>query len=203
MKRDFYSIRNGLRSKSERFTNSTLVEIPYEQLYLCGIAPSETTACSLKLIREEKQRRRDEYLPYLFESRSFNTPLFQETLLDLRNHAAPKWGDLCALQHLWLKLTCLHNHTENFSNRINEAIQILGRCKIEGLDEDTTLRIMKRLKLIQFIYPIRLSEVEVREKLYHILNEVLKNMSTKEFKQIEDEIVVDFSCMSDCFRVLL
>jgi hypothetical protein len=203
MQTDFYSLREDLMEKTERFGLETLAQVPYHQLYLCSIATADQVSCSLKLVREEKQRRREEHLPFLFQNRLINPEFVTDTLVDLRNHNAPRWSDLSHTQRLWLKLNCIHNHTENFVNRIGEAIALLGKCRTEGLDDDTVIRIMKRLKSMQFMYPIKYSELEVRDRLQTLVGEVAANLSTKEFSQVQPEIIRDFSCMSDCYRVLV
>lgn len=210
--RDFADLRRELIERGERFDETNLCAVPYSQLHLCCIGNAAEAACHPRLVQQEKVSRRERFLNMEYdEFKDAATYLKIEQMYDdvmfaISNRIAPKYDTLSECQQLWVKLTCLYNHTDNPSERIQEAITLFLQCAANttgGLPIDICKTYAGKLKGISSVYPGRISDSIFREKVGEMASTVLQFMPVEDRQVIEKEQLQDFSCTSDCFKVLV
>lgn len=210
-RRDFNPLRDELIAAGKKFDESNLPTIPYEDLILCCTGSAGEAACLPKLVRAEKVRRRERFL-------GMEETVFEESLKFLRvermeedvqfalaQRAAPKWDDLATRQRLWFKLSCIYSHLDAPQQRLGEAILLLRVCGNEvdsGLPKEICEHYSNKLKALHASYPATVKAFQFREKVWDIAETILEFLPDNERSICEKEMLQDFSCTSDCFRVI-
>jgi hypothetical protein len=209
--RDFAELRRELIERGDKFNATNLCAIPYSQLHLCCIGNAASAACHPRLVQHEKANRRERFLNMEYEEfkeaeRYLKIEqMYDDVMYAISKRIAPKYDSLSECQKLWVKLTCLYNHTDNPSARMQEAIALFLQCAEvpDGLPVDICKTYAGKLKGISSVYPGRISDETFREKVGEMAETVLQFLPVEERKVIEKEQLQDFSCTSDCFKVLV
>lgn len=210
--RDFAELRLELIERGERFDETNLCAVPYSQLHLCCIGNAGEASCHPRLVQQEKASRRDRFLSMEYdEFKDAETYLKIEQMYDdvmyaITNCVTPKYDSLSECQKLWVRLTCLYNHTDNPGQRIQWVLSLFLKCAASdtvGLPVDICKTYAGKLKGISSVYPGRISDDTFREKIGEMAETVLQFMPVDERQLIEKEQLRDFSCTSDCFKVLV
>ena len=118
---------------------------------------------------------------------------------------APKWKDLNDAQKVVAKLTCLYNHVDNPADRMLESLNLLTRCSADPenpFPADVCTMYASKIRGMSLVFPERISDVLFRKKVAEIFESLLDFMPNQQKQVIEKEQLQDFSCTSDCFRVI-
>ena len=210
-RQDFQHLRDDLISRGKKFDESNLPSIPYKDLILCCTGPAGEAACLPRLIRAEKEHRRERFLGMepteLAECLNFLRveEMEEDVQTALASRAAPKWDDLSTRQKLWFKLSCIYSHVDSPQQRLGEAILLLRVCANEvdsGLPKEVCEHYGNRLKQYHADYPGILKDNQFREKVWDIAESVLEFLPDEELGICKKEALQDYSCTSDCFRVI-
>lgn len=211
-RRDFADLRRELVEQGKKFTETTLAAVPYAQLHLCCIGNAGPTACLPGLVQKEKINRRERFLSMDPEEfRAAETYLkieqmYYDIMHAINRRNAIRWDTLSDRQRLWTKLTCLYNHIDNPVPRIDEAVDMFAQCAadpIGGLPVDVCRVYAAKLKGMASVYPGKVTNEVFREKVGEIAETLLEFMVPEERQMLEKEQLQDFTCTSDCFRVLV
>jgi hypothetical protein len=208
--RDFHLVREALIAQNKKFDAITLPQIPYNQLILCCTGVAGSTACPPQLIRKEKQHRRERFLD--LEEQEFQEcinflqieRMYEDVQFALAQRAAPAWNSLASRQKVWFKLNCLFNHIDAPQRRIGETILLLRTCAEEpnsGLPREVCEHYIDKLQTL-FSSCMEISQVEFRQKIWDIAEIILDFLPDSERSICTREELQDYSCTSDCFRVL-
>lgn len=202
---NYATIRDKLIFENQKFDTSLLKDIPYENLVLCALAPSQESGCSLKLVRDEKLLRRTRFvsmLPYDLErcnSLLNCSHMYEDVHYQIELQQGLRWSQLTSKTRAWAKLLCIYNHTDDLLPRIDESISLLR--KVVDFPEEEIQNFTQKLKTLGYLYPKRISEIEFREKIFEIIYQISRAFTEEESKQVKSMMIQDFSCTSDCFRV--
>lgn len=208
-RRDFWEVRDELIASGQKFSEATLSHIPYSQLHLCCIGNAGAAACSQKLVQQEKQRRRERYLsmePDEFEAATNYLKIeqmYDDVKYAIAYRHAPKWDSLNDRQKAVAKLRCICNHIDEPQQRLGEAILLLRKCSTTCLPSEVAITYMNKLKGLLTVYPGKLSDETFRAKMVDITSSINDFLPDEERVVLEREELQDFSCTSDCYRVLL
>jgi hypothetical protein len=209
-RQDFQRLRDDLVAQGRKFDETHLPSIPYQELILCCTGPAGEAACLPRLVRAEKVRRRERFLG--MEQAEFDECLnflrVEEMEADinfaLAQRAAPNWDDLSARQKLWFKLSCIYNHVDAPHQRLGEAILLLRKCMDEvdsGLPREVCEHYMNKLRQYHADFPAVMKENQFREKVWDIAETILEFLPDEEVGICKKELLQNYSCTSDCFRV--
>jgi hypothetical protein len=206
---DFYQVKNNLLLNSCKFDANTLSTLSYNQLVLAAINPAGDTICDLKLIQDEKRQRRERFLSmseenllmmknYLIIERMWDDIHFE------RNYnILPNWNNLTERQKIWLRLNCIVNHIDNPNTRLFEVIVRLNDCISNGtLPYEISNAFMVKIKGLIRLYPKLIDDNTFRDRVTIIAALFFQYLSQDEAKQIENEEIKNYSCVSDCYRIL-
>ena len=207
---DYYAVRDSLIQQGRQFDASTLHQVPYDCLYLCCIGNSGPAACSLELVQQEKRSRRERFMHLEadeFEEATLYLKLermYDDVVYALACRDTVHWADLTPRQQLWAKFTCLLNHVDNPTPRLEEALCLLR--SIAGEAEDGLLAehrdfLVSKLGGMMTVFPGKLDDRVFRDKLEEMADGLYESLSSEEQKELEKEQIQDFTCTSDCFRV--
>jgi len=206
---DYYTIRDSLIQQGGQFDASTLRLVPYSQLPLCCIGNSGTAACSLELVQQEKKNRRERFMH--LEANEFEAAtlyLKLEQMYDDVVHALAcrdtvHWKDLNLRQQIWARFTCLENHVDNPTPRLDSLIRLLrfSLGKDDGLPEKYCNHLISKVGGMMTVFPGKLSDRAFRIKLEELADGLYEVLSEEERKMLENEQIQDYTCTSDCFRV--
>jgi hypothetical protein len=210
--RTFADLRRELIEQGKKFDENTLRAVLYSQLNLCCIGNAGVAACSLQLVQQEKVNRRERFL--YMESDEFKEAehflkieqMYDDVMFVLTSRAVPQWADLNDCQKLWTKLTCLYNHVDNPSQRLQEALALFAQCAnnpASGLPSDVCSIYASKLRGIASVYPGRLSDDTFRDKVGEMAETLLEFMPDEDRKLLEKEQLQGYSCTSDCFRIIV
>lgn len=209
--REFDYILRRLLEKGEIFDKETLKLVPYYQLHLCCIGNAGEAVCSSSLVHIEKQTRRDRFLnmePEEFKAATNFLKLqqmYDDVMYAISYRTAPKWENLTDCQKLWAKLTCLYNHVENPFSRLEEIQSLFSRCEGSSHSE-LPVEVCKvyahRLGALNSVYPGGISDGAFRDKIGEIAATIQEFLPDNDVVILEKERLQDFSCTSDCFRVM-
>ncbi len=209
-RQDFQHLRDDLIVHGKKFDETTLPSIPYQELILCCTGPAGEAACLTRLVRLEKKRRRERFLGMELEefSECLNflrvEQMEEDIQFALAQRAAPKWDDLSTRQKLWFKLSCIYSHLDSPQQRLGEAILLLRICADEvdsGLPKEVCEHFMNKLKQYHAEYPGVLKDFQFREKVWDVAETILEFLPDEELGICKKEMLQDYSCTSDCFRV--
>lgn len=205
---DFYQTRDRLLHEKKKFDRETLHHIPYEQLVLCAIGEAGTAACSLRLVQEEKLARRERFLsmsPSEIQACERFLRLEQmhdDVELNVKKLSAPSWDDLTNCQKAWAKLLCIFNHIDQPHQRLGEGILIIRKAVRSGeIPAETGEGMIERLRSLLSSYPSDINAEQLRDKVFDILDGLMAFFEGNEAAIASGELIKDFSCTSDCFRV--
>ena len=208
---DFFTVRDQLLKQGERFTEQTLALVNYSQLPYCALGVAEAAVCSLRLVREEKQRRRARFLeldPEEFQQCTGYLKLhgmYDDVVRQTTLQKAPRWHDLSYRVRAWAKLTCLSNHADFPLARLYEVIDLLQKATKEKnpLPEVVANNYIQRIKVLMVKFrPTERLDPHFREQLGHFTEDLTLSFSESDRQIIEKELIQDFSCTSDCFRMI-
>lgn len=210
--RDFSELKRELLEQGRSFDEATLRSVPYHQLHLCCIGNADVAACSMQLVRQEKASRRERFLS--MEPEEFKEVanllkierMYDDVLYAITCRTVPRWASLNDCQKLWAKLTCLYNHVDNPSDRLREVLNLFARCAAKpesGLPIDVCTVYASKLRGMASVYPGKVSDTTFRHKVGEIAETLLEFMSDEDKKVLEKEQLQDFSCASDCFKILV
>jgi hypothetical protein len=210
-KLDFYELRDKLVQSGKRFDSTNLHLVPYKQLHLCCIGNAESAGCSRNLIANEKSRRRERFLS--MEPDEFTTctnflkieQMYEDVIYAINHRSAPTWNDLNDRQKVWMKLVCIINHLDSPTYRLGEALLYLRRCSVnttESLPADVAMSFSGKIKGIITMYP-KVEDEAIRAKLTDVAESLIAFLPDEERLVIEKEMLQDYSCTSDCFRLLV
>lgn len=210
-RKDFQHLRDDLVAQGRRFDESTLPGIPYQELILCCTGPAGEAACLPRLVRTEKESRRARFLnmqPDEFaECLNFLRveQMDEDVNFALMQRAAPVWEELSTRQRLWFKLSCIYSHLDSPQQRLGEAILLLRKCAEEvdsGLPKEVCEHYSNRLKQFHAEFPGTMKDNQFREKVWDIAETILEFLPDEELGICKKEMLQDYSCTSDCFRVI-
>ena len=210
--RDFADLRRELIEQGRKFDENTLRAVPYSQLNLCCIGNAGSAACSLELVQQEKASRRERFLS--MESDEFKEAeyflkierMYDDVMFALTNRTASQWNGLTDCQKLWTKLTCLYNHVDNPTQRMQEALALFAKCANDptsGLPSDVCSIYASKLRGMTSVYPGRVSDDAFREKIGEMAETLLEFMPVSSRQVLEKEQLQGYSCTSDCFRIIV
>lgn len=209
--RGFSELRQELTEKGKKFDETTLKQVPYSELHLCCIGNAGDAACLPQLVQQEKRNRRERFLsmePEEFKEAETFLKIEQmhaDVVYAIAIRTAPKWADLSLSQKLWAKLTCLYNHIDNPGDRMTDVLNLFAQCAADpnsGLPVDVCTAYASKLRGMASVYPGRVSDDTFRAKTGEIAETLLEFMLTEERQTLEKEQIQDFSCTSDCFRIM-
>jgi hypothetical protein len=209
--RDFAELRRELIEQGKKFDERTLKAVPYFQLHLCCIGNAGAAACLPRMVQAEKANRRERFLslqPEEFEEASTYLKIeqmYDDVVYALAYRTAPKWSSLSLRQKLWAKLTCLYNHVNDPTPRLSEAIALFDHCAQNpesGLPSDVCMIYGSKLRGMASVFPGKISDDLFRSKLVEIATNLLEFLPQEEQQVVSKEQLQDFSCTSDCFRVM-
>ncbi len=208
-RRNFYDLREDLIDKNEKFDERTLRLLPYDQLHLCCMGNAGDAACTSRLVQQEKTFSRERFLS--LEEEEFkkcenflrSEGMYDDVIFAIAARNAPQWDDLNDRQRAWAKLNCLHNHIENSHPRIEDVILLLRKCAITSLPDDVCKHYIGKLKGLLTVYPGGITDDYFRTQIDDIRDNIRDFLPDEEQKVCNREQIRDFSCTSDCFRVLV
>jgi hypothetical protein len=206
---DFQTIRDQLISKNEKFSPSSLPRVPYEQLHLCCIGEAKSARCDREVVVKERKARRARFLNMETDEQEASKTYLKINQMDedvryeQETQAAPRWGDLNLRQKVWAKLNCINNHIDDPHARIGEAIVLLRECSARRiLPPDVAMSYMPRLRALITVYPGRITDQVFRTKINEIADAVFAFFDNDESALLQREEIRDYSCTSDCYRVM-
>ena len=132
--------------------------------------------------------------------------MYDDVMFAISNRMAVPYSTLSDCQKLWVRLTCLYNHVDNPSARIQDAIALFRQCAANPngkLPTDVCSVYAGKLTGISTVYPGRIGDETFREKVGEMAETVLQFLSDGERQVVEKEQLQDFSCTSDCFKILV
>jgi hypothetical protein len=199
---NFYEVRDSLLEQGKKFDEKSLALVQYDQLVNCALGIADSTVCSLQKVREEKRRRRARFLS--LDAKSLENCLdylhIHQMEEDIRYHLAmrdaPRWEDLSYRVRSWAKLTCLINHVDFPLPRLTEVQELIG---LTTLPETVSNNYIQRIKIMASS-PENL--VAFRFQLNKLADDLTLSFAESDSKMIEKHLISDFSCTSDCFRVI-
>lgn len=210
---DFFEIRDSLIQQGEKFTKSSLALVKYDQLNYCALGVAGVTACSLKEVREEKRRRRARFLT--LDESSFQQceeylklhDMYEDVKREQAFLTAPTWNELSYRVRAWAKLTCLANHTDFPLARMNEIVDLLQKSTKEEfesnpLPEMVANNYIQRIRTLMSKFPKDKLDPRFREQLSTITEDLTLSFSESDHRVCERDLISDYSCTSDCFRVV-
>jgi hypothetical protein len=210
--RDFAELRRELIEQGLTFDEISIRAIPYSQLHLCCIGNAGAAACTPELVQSEKATRRERFLN--METDDFKEAetflkieqMYDDVLFAISNRMTLPYSTLTDCQKLWVRLTCLYNHVDNPIQRMQDVIALFQQCAANPhgkLPTDVCSVYAGKFKGLATVYPGRISDKIFREKVGEMAETVLQFMSDGERQFVEKEQLQDFSCTSDCFRILI
>jgi hypothetical protein len=209
---DFAGLRRELIEQGLTFDEVSLHSIPYSQLHLCCIGNAGEAMCAPELVQGEKASRRERFLN--METDDFKEAetylkieqMYDDVIFAISNRMVVPYSTLSDCQKLWVRLTCLYNHVDNPDARIQDAIALFRQCAANPhgkLPTDVCSVYAGKLKGLATVYPGRISDDTFREKVGEMAETVLQFMTEAERQLVEKEQLQDFSCTSDCFKILV
>jgi len=206
--RPFDELRDAMIAEGRKFDEGSLPLVAYDQLHLCCIGNAGEAACQPKLVRVEKEVRRERFLsmeeyefkpcePFLKAQGMYDDVLYAAAAL-----AAPAWDSLSDRQKVWAKLTCIHNHADDPFQRLADAIELLKICSTTCLPGDVSAHYIAKLKAVMSAYPGLLSIERFRAAIADVADNIKDFLPDSEQVLCIKEEIRDFQCTSDCFRVL-
>jgi hypothetical protein len=207
---DFKSVRDQLIQNEQRFSPSSLSQVPYEQLHLCATGEAKAARCSRDLVVEERRLRRARFLNMETDELEASQTFLQINQMDedvqtaqaTRN--APKWEDLNARQQVWAKLNCIQTHIDDPSLRLKEAIILLRECATQQvLPPEVAMSFMPRLRGLLTVYPGKIEDDLFRAKISEIADALFEFLDEREALVLQKEEIQNYSCTSDCYRVIV
>jgi hypothetical protein len=208
--KDFYQVKNELLLVGKKFDKETLPSIPYSQLHLCSLSSANSTICSLRLIQEEKQSRRERFIimdrdeilqmkNYLIIER-----MWDDVVQERAYRVLPHWNNMNERQRVWLKLNCVFNHVDDPNQRGGEIISGLIKCGVTRLlPPEVVFSFSTKLKDLLKLYPVKIADNTLRDRISVLSDGILQFLPEEERQLIENEEIQEYSCTSDCYRVLL
>lgn len=208
--RVFEELRDELIAAGKKLDPSTLPHVSYDRLAFCATGIAGKAMCSVALVREEKQSRRER-----FASMSETELRDSRTLLQIEQMGedvarerlrvrAPRWEELRPRQQVWFKLNCIMNHLDGVHDRVRETITLLKLVnETHDLPADFSNHQRRKLEVLLQVYPTNLPDSLFRAKIAEIAFEIKKIIPDEEQKQCEAEVLFNYSCTSDCYRPLV
>jgi hypothetical protein len=207
---NFYSVRDTLISQGKKFDEKSLALVNYSQLTNCALGIAEGTTCSLQKVREEKQRRRARFLSLDAKSLDDCKGFLQihkmwddiNQIIKMKN--APAWDELPNRVKAWAKLICLTNHLDFPARRFEEVKEYLRKSTIEELEchplpEAVATNYIQRVHILTTTLE---DQLELRDNLAKLAEDLTVSFSEFDHKTLEEHLILDYSCTSDCFRVV-
>ena len=166
--------------------------------------------CDRALVVAERKARRERFLNMetdeLEESRRFLVinQMDEDVRVAQALRAAPKWEELNARQQVWAKLSCIYNHIDDPSMRLKEAILLLRECATQRvLPPEVAMSYMPRLRGLLTVYPGKITPTLFRAKVLEIADALFEFLDEREAAVLQREEIQNYSCTSDCFRVMI
>lgn len=207
---DFKTIRDQLLANGEKFSITTLHQIPYEQLFLCGMGEAGAARCDRRLVIEERRSRRSRFLNMETDELEAAKRYLLVNQMDNDVHVAqatqfaPKWEELNPRQQAWAKLNCVYNHIDDPSLRLKEAILLLRECVTQhSLPPEVAMSYMPRLRGLLTVYPGKIEDALFRAKIGEIADGLFEFFNEQEAAVLQSEEIQNYSCTSDCYRVMV
>ncbi len=214
-RRDFYDLRDDLIDQDKKFDETSLRLLSYHQLHLAAMGNAGDSACTQRLVQEEKARRRERFLAMdeaeLKASERYlrTEEMWDDVILCISSKLAPRWGELTDRQRTWAKLNCLYNHIDNPQARMGEALLLLRLCSFSDTEHQASLptdvchHYMSKLRGLMTVYPGQLSDDFFRTQIEDIRDNIRDFLPDDERAICDREQIADFQCTSDCFRVYI
>lgn len=207
--RDFEELRDQLINADKRFDAEALSHISYDKLAWCATGMAGQAACTLRLVREEKQNRRQRFLEMTStDLRQVSTLLTIEQMTNdvvgerIKSNA-PKWADLTPRQKVWFKLNCIVNHVDGVNTRLWEALSLLDMViESRNLPTDFAYHQRKKIEALSMLYPSRMTSDTFRSRVGNIALEIKKLFPDEEQRICDSEVLYNYTCTSDCYRPL-
>ena len=207
---DFLVLRSELIARREKFSPVTLARVPYEQLTLCCTGEAGAARCDRELVVNERKARRARFLNMetqdLANSQNFLrvNQMEEDVKFDQTIRLAPRWEDLNARQKVWAKLHCIHNHIDNPEGRLKEVILLLRDCADQRLlPPEVAKSYGPRLRGLITVYPGRVNDTFFRIKIGELAESIFEFLPTEEAELLQREEIQNYSCSSDCYRVVV
>jgi hypothetical protein len=203
----FPEFRQQLLAEERPFTERELAKLPYTHLPFAAIANAGKARCSLDLVINEKVRRRDRFVTMSPEALDDAKRYLQiEGMFDdvtdaLESREAPRWERCTERTKLWLKLNCIHDHTDNPMPRLKEVTELIRTTyEADQLKKVVADRFTKEIGHLRTFYPDAISDEELRDKTGSLAEELLSMLGDLEWGICEHGRIRDYSCTSDCYR---
>ena len=208
---DFIVLRSELIARGEKFSPSTLARVPYEQLTLCCTGEAGAARCDRELVVNERKARRARFLNMetkdLSDSQNFLrvNQMEEDVKFDQTIRLAPRWEDLNSRQKVWVKLHCIHNHIDSPGERLKEVVLLLRDCAEQRLlPPEVAKSYGPRLRaLVTMLNPPRITDTFFRIKIGELAESIFEFLPTEEAELLQREEIQNYSCSSDCYRVVV
>jgi hypothetical protein len=207
---DFRFLRDQLVQQNEKFSPESLPQVPYEQLFLCCTGEAGAARCGRSLIVAERLARRARFVNMETDESAASRTYLQvnqmdeDVRCDQTVQSTPRWGDLNARQQTWAKLNCIANHIDDPALRLKEAILLLRECASQRvLPPEVAMSYMPRLRGLLTVYPGRITDQLFRTKITEIADALFEFLDEHEVLALQREEIRNYSCTSDCYRVLI
>ena len=207
--RNFYDLREELIDEGKKFDEATLRVLPYDQLQLCCMGNAGDAACTPRQVAEEKAFRRERFLALEEDEfkdceRFLRTEgMYDDVMFEIAARNAPRWDDLNDRQKVWAKLNCIYNHVGNPESRIEDTIVGFQKCGTTCLPEDVCKHYIQKLKSLLTVYPGGITDDFFRTQIEDIRDTIRDFLPDDEQMVCQRQQIRDFSCTSDCFKVLV
>jgi hypothetical protein len=204
VRRAFDELRDSLIAEGKKFDEASLRLVFYEQLHLCCIGNAGAAACNSKLVKAEKESRRERFLsmePDEFKACEIflrRQGMYDDVVYATSAQAAPAWDDLSERQKVWAKLNCVYNHVDDPRQRVEDAISLLRSCSSSCLPPDVCWHYIARLRGLN---PKSLTADQYRASIAEIADNIRAFLPEAELSVCRKEEIRDFQCTSDCFKV--
>ncbi len=208
--RDFYEIRDQLVSENKTFDPFSLMSVPYHQLYLCCIGNAGDARCEPALVAAEKHNRRARFIIMDEDGLLENNGILQQErmvgdVLSRRGKSSQlgRWEDLSDRQQVWFKLNCVVNHTDSPLLRVQEAVNLLKDCgSSHSLPPEVARDFAAKIRNVMHGYLNGITDEMFRKRIATFADHVINFLPDDERKVCQNESLADYSCTSNCYRVL-
>jgi len=208
-RRDFYDLSRDLIEQNKKFDETSLHLLPYHQLHLCAMGNAGDAACSPELIQQEKVRRRERFLA--MDDEEFKAcerylrveEMYDDVIHAVNSKLALRWGELSNRQKAWAKLYCLCNHIDEPQTRLGEALLLLRKCSTTDLPTDVVQHYIGKLRGLITLYPGKVTDEFFRSQIEDIRDSIRDFLPNEERSLCDNAQIADYSCTSDCFRIVV
>jgi len=131
--------------------------------------------------------------------------MYEDVRFAIAYRSAPRWEELTAAAQAWAKLNCVFNHVDFPIPRLSEAVSLLSKVinEDQSMPPEAADNYRQKIKNLMSLLPNRISDGQLREKVGEFAENLLDFLNEKERSVCEREELQDYSCTSDCYRVII